>query len=60
MIFKLINLDAGSVNRFHLSESSVLFFRALIAGGGAPEIELCLKLAQFAQTVTGVDAYCYR
>uniref|UniRef100_A0A1B6EX07 T-complex protein 1 subunit delta n=1 Tax=Cuerna arida TaxID=1464854 RepID=A0A1B6EX07_9HEMI len=34
--------------------------RALIAGGGAPEIELCLKLAEFAQTVSGVDAYCYR
>lgn len=34
--------------------------RAMIAGGGAPEIEICLKLAEFAQSVTGVDAYCYR
>ncbi|KAJ9579485.1 hypothetical protein L9F63_024411, partial [Diploptera punctata] len=34
--------------------------RALIAGGGAPETELALKLAQYAQTITGVDAYCFR
>lgn len=34
--------------------------RALIAGGGAPEIELALRLAQHAQTITGIDAYCFR
>ncbi|KAF6211305.1 hypothetical protein GE061_014422 [Apolygus lucorum] len=34
--------------------------RALIAGGGAPETEISLKLAQYAQTVTGVEAYCLR
>lgn len=34
--------------------------RALIAGGGAPEIELAIKLAAYAQTLTGVDAYCVR
>ncbi len=34
--------------------------RALIAGGGAPEIEIALKLADYAQTVTGVEAYCFR
>uniref|UniRef100_A0A1B6DNB6 T-complex protein 1 subunit delta n=1 Tax=Clastoptera arizonana TaxID=38151 RepID=A0A1B6DNB6_9HEMI len=34
--------------------------RALIAGGGAPEIELSLKLAEYAQTVTGVNSYCFR
>ncbi|XP_049790420.1 T-complex protein 1 subunit delta [Schistocerca nitens] len=34
--------------------------RALIAGGGAPEIELALRLAQYSQTITGVDAYCFR
>ncbi|CAG2057972.1 unnamed protein product, partial [Timema podura] len=28
--------------------------RALIAGGGAPETEVCLRLGQYAQTVTGV------
>ncbi|XP_071454958.1 T-complex protein 1 subunit delta [Hetaerina americana] len=34
--------------------------RALIAGGGAPETEICLQLAEYAQTITGVDAYCFR
>jgi hypothetical protein len=38
----------------------VMCCRALIAGGGAPETELGLKLAQYAQTITGVDAYCFR
>lgn len=33
---------------------------ALIAGGGAPEIELSIKLAAYAQTLTGVDAYCVK
>lgn len=33
---------------------------ALIAGGGAPEIELSIKLGAFAQTLTGVDAYCVK
>ncbi|XP_037928423.1 T-complex protein 1 subunit delta [Teleopsis dalmanni] len=34
--------------------------RARIAGGGAPEIEMALQLANHAQTVEGVDAYCFR
>ncbi|KAI5744455.1 hypothetical protein M8J76_002442 [Diaphorina citri] len=34
--------------------------RALIAGGGAPEIELSLKLTKYADTVSGIDAYCFR
>ncbi|CAB3362200.1 Hypothetical predicted protein [Cloeon dipterum] len=34
--------------------------RALIAGGGAPETEVSLRLAQYAQTLTGVDSYCLR
>ncbi|KAG8228298.1 hypothetical protein J437_LFUL007016 [Ladona fulva] len=34
--------------------------KALIAGGGAPETELALQLASYAQTITGVDAYCFR
>lgn len=34
--------------------------RALIAGGGAPEIEMALQLASYAQTLEGVDAYCFR
>ncbi|XP_014298817.1 T-complex protein 1 subunit delta [Microplitis demolitor] len=34
--------------------------KALIAGGGAPEIELALKLSAYAQTLGGVDAYCIK
>lgn len=34
--------------------------QALIAGGGAPEIELALKLSAYAQTLGGVDAYCVK
>lgn len=34
--------------------------RALIAGGGAPEIEMALQLAAYAETLEGVDAYCFR
>ncbi|CAL1526764.1 unnamed protein product [Lymnaea stagnalis] len=34
--------------------------RALIAGGGAPEIELSLKLMDYANTLTGIEQYCFR
>lgn len=34
--------------------------RALIAGGGAPEIELALKLAALADTLEGLDAICLK
>ena len=34
--------------------------RALIAGGGAPEIELSIQLMQYAQTLAGVEQYCVR
>lgn len=34
--------------------------RALIAGGGAPEIELALKLGEYAVTLGGIDAYCIK
>lgn len=34
--------------------------RALIAGGGAPEIELAIKLGEYAVTLGGVDAYCIK
>lgn len=33
---------------------------SLIAGGGAPETELALKLAEHAQALEGVDSYCFR
>ncbi|GFR25414.1 t-complex protein 1 subunit delta [Trichonephila clavata] len=34
--------------------------RALIAGGGAPEIELSLHLAEYSRTLLGMEAYCVR
>ncbi|GFT67829.1 t-complex protein 1 subunit delta [Trichonephila clavipes] len=34
--------------------------RALIAGGGAPEIELSLRLAEYSRTLLGMEAYCVR
>jgi len=34
--------------------------RALIAGGGAPETELSLKLAAYANTLSGMEQYCFR
>merc|ERR550514_729790 len=32
----------------------------LIAGGGAPETELALRLTQWSKTLTGMEAYCVR
>lgn len=34
--------------------------RAVIAGGGAPEMEMALKLSQYANTLTGMEQYCFR
>lgn len=34
--------------------------RALIAGGGAPEIEVSLKLAEYSNTLSGMEQYCFR
>lgn len=34
--------------------------RCLIAGGGAPEAEVCLKLNDFAKTLPGTQAFCVR
>ena len=34
--------------------------RAVIAGGGAPEIELSLRLTEHANTVSGMEQYCFR
>ena len=35
-------------------------FRALIAGGGAPEIECSVQLMKYAKTLTGKEAYCFK
>ncbi|KAL2919536.1 T-complex protein 1 subunit delta [Polyrhizophydium stewartii] len=33
--------------------------RALIAGGGAPEIEVSQRMMEYAKTLTGMEAYCF-
>jgi T-complex protein 1 subunit delta len=38
---------------------SLIQQRALTAGGGAAEIEVALKLKEYAVTLTGKDAYCF-
>ncbi|KAK6183081.1 hypothetical protein SNE40_010627 [Patella caerulea] len=34
--------------------------KALIAGGGAPEIELSLRLMEYSNTLAGIEQYCFR
>merc|ERR1719354_778951 len=34
--------------------------RALIAGGGAPEIEASIKLMDYTKTLVGKEAYCFK
>ena len=34
--------------------------RALIAGGGAPETEMSLKLMEYARGLSGMEQYCFR
>jgi len=34
--------------------------RALIAGGGAPEIELAHRLSEYAKGLKGMEAYCFQ
>ena len=34
--------------------------RALIAGGGAPKIEVSQRLMEYSQSLTGMEAYCVR
>ena len=34
--------------------------RALIAGGGAPEIHVSRALSQYAHTLKGMEAYCFQ
>jgi T-complex protein 1 subunit delta len=39
---------------------SLIKKRAIIAGGGAPETEACLKLQEYSRELTGMDAYCFQ
>ena len=32
--------------------------RALVPGGGAPEVHMALRLQEYARTLTGMEAYC--
>ena len=32
----------------------------MISRGGAPEIEISLRLAEYSKTFTGVESYCFR
>jgi len=34
--------------------------QALVPGGGAPEIELSLRISELSRSMTGLDALCYR
>jgi T-complex protein 1 subunit delta len=34
--------------------------KSMIAGGGAPEIEIAMQLANYAKTLKGVQSYCVR
>lgn len=36
------------------------FYRALIAGGGAPEIQVSQKLMDYAKTLKGMEQYCFQ
>ena len=35
-------------------------YRALIVGGGAPEIHVSRLLAQYAHSLKGMEAYCFQ
>jgi T-complex protein 1 subunit delta len=38
----------------------IFYFRFIIAGGGAPEVELSLQLMEYANTLKGTEQYCFR
>ena len=41
-------------------DSDITNVRALIVGGGAPEIHLSRMLTQYAQTLKGKESYCFQ
>ena len=44
----------------HFLKRNILFLRALVAGGGAPETEASVKLMNYAKKLTGKEAYCFK
>jgi T-complex protein 1 subunit delta len=43
-----------------MCQGSDLTKRALIGGGGAPEIHVSRLLSQYAQSLKGMEAYCFQ
>jgi chaperonin GroEL (HSP60 family) len=39
---------------------SDFFYSALIGGGGAPEIHVSRMLSQYAQSLRGMESYCFQ
>ena len=52
--------ETAPCRNFYMINQSGTFQRYVIAGGGAPETELAYQLSQYAQTLPGVEAYCFR
>lgn len=59
-IIQYVNVESSLCTYVSLSLTSISIPRALIAGGGAPEIELALRLNEYARTLRGMDSYCVR
>lgn len=53
---ELVRLAEYKMQLYHAR----LYLRALIAGGGAPEIELAVRLSEYSRTLGGMEAYCVR
>lgn len=54
------SLQTFSLYSFPIKDKCFFCYRALIAGGGAPEIELSLRLMDYANSLTGMEQYCFR
>lgn len=39
---------------------SLVKSRKMLVGGGAAEMEICLRLQEYARTLSGMEAYCFR
>lgn len=55
-----INKIIIQVSKLHAKLHFNFNFRALIAGGGAPEIELALRLNEYSRVLSGMESYCVR
>lgn len=56
---RYVNTASAVVPPFNIVKEK-LTYRALIAGGGAPEIHVSRLLTQHAQTLKGKEAYCFQ